>query len=254
MLAKLRPRSAYDVMAVLSLFLVVAGGSAYATHELILSSDIVDGEVKTPDIANAAVVTDKIAQAAVTSGKVKNDNLTGGDILDESLAGLDVADNSLKGADVDEATLDQVPAAVLGGKGRSAGGNGFACDPETETFVDCGFVRLDIPAQNRARGTRVLVTGAITGFIELNFEEEGQGGCRLHTSPPGGPSTPLLQTETGFVVSDEDLGDYMESAAMTAVTPPLGPGTVDFGIECAEFNSGLDFVRAKIAAVAISPN
>lgn len=30
MLAKLRPRSVYDVMAALSLFLLVAGGSAYA--------------------------------------------------------------------------------------------------------------------------------------------------------------------------------------------------------------------------------
>jgi hypothetical protein len=254
MLAKLRPRSAYDVMAALSLFLVVAGGSAYATHELILSSDIVDGEVKTPDIANAAVVTDKLAQAAVTSGKVKNDNLVGGDILDESLTGLDVADNTLKGADVDEPTLDQVPAAVLGGKGRSAGGNGFACDPESAAFVDCGFVRLDIPAQSRTRGTRVLVTGAITGFIELNVEEDGEGACRLHTSPPGGPATPLVQTETPFLVSDEARGDYTEVGAMMAVTPPLGPGTVDFGIECAEFNSGLDFVSAKIAAVAISPN
>jgi hypothetical protein len=240
-------------MAAVALFLVVAGGSAYATHELILSSDIVDGEVKTPDIANAAVVTDKLVQGAVTSGKVKDDNLTGGDILDGSLTGLDVADNSLKGADVDEATLDQVPVAVLGGKGRSAGGG--SCDPESDAFVDCGFVRLDIPAQNRAGGTRVLVTAAIRAFIELNVEEQGQGVCRLHTSPPGGPATPLAQTSTYFIVSDEDLGDFSDNGSMMAVTPPLGPGTVDFGIECAEpLSGGLDFDTAKIAAVALSPN
>jgi hypothetical protein len=253
MLTKLRPRSAYDVMAALALFLVVAGGSAYATHELILSSDIVDGEVKTPDIANAAVVTDKLVQGSVTSGKVKNDNLVGGDIADESLTGLDVFDNSLKGADVDEATLDQVPSAVLGGKGRSAGGNSTACDPEGTAFVDCGFVRLDIPAQSRARGTRVLVIGALEGVRE-NGGDFGVGDCRLGFSRPAVPGTSLVETTMHFIVSDDDFGDLSERGATMAVTPPVGPGTVDFGIECNQWQGGIYFNRAKIAAVAISPN
>jgi hypothetical protein len=252
MLATLRPRSAYDVIAALALFLVVAGGTAYATHEMILSSDIVDGEVKTPDIANAAVVTDKIPQGAVTSGKVKNDNLVGGDVLDGSLSGSDAADNSLKGADVDESTLDQVPSAVLGGKGRSR--RAGSCDPDaSEGFRDCGFVRLDIPAQNRTRGTRVLVVGWLEGFNEVSVDDFGVGICRLGWSPPGASGTPLVESETLFRTSS-DIGDFIEHGTMIAVTPPIGPGTFDFGIECAQDQGGIFFNRPTVAAVAISPN
>jgi hypothetical protein len=251
MLTKLRPRSAYDVMAALSLFLVVAGGSAYATHELILSSDIVDGEVKTPDIANAAVVTDKLSQGAVTTGKVKDENLFGVDVADGSLTGLDVAPNSLKGADVDESALGEVPIAVLGGYGRSFGGSN-SCDPdEPNQYVDCGFVRLDLPAQNRAGGTRVLMIGGVRGKTEVPFPW-GQGTCRLGWSLPDAPGTPLAGSVT-FFDTEDDRGDS-ENAPLMGVTPLVGPGTLDFGMECREDAGGISFQRASIAAVAISPN
>ena len=58
--AKFRPRSAYDVMAALALFLVIAGGSAYAANT-VFSTDIVDGQVKAQDIG-AAAVTSKLAR------------------------------------------------------------------------------------------------------------------------------------------------------------------------------------------------
>ena len=41
-------------MGALSLFIVLAGGTAYAANT-IRSADIVNGEVKTADLANAAV-------------------------------------------------------------------------------------------------------------------------------------------------------------------------------------------------------
>jgi hypothetical protein len=253
---RIRAAVRHQWAGLIALFLVLTGGSAYALDgsNTVFSDDIVDGEVKTPDIANAAVVTDKLAQAAVTSGKVKNDNLVGGDVADESLTGLDVADNSLKGADVDESTLDQVLSAVLGGKGRSAGGNGSACDPDSSAFVDCGFVRLDIPAQNRAAGTRVLVIGAIRGVVEFGDDDRGGGFCQLGFSPPDVPGTTLVQSETIFNTSDDDPGDFSQNGTMIAVTPPIGPGTFDFGIQCEESDGRVRFVRAKIAAVALSPN
>jgi hypothetical protein len=106
MLAQLRPRSAYDVMAALSLFLVIAGGTAYAANT-VFSTDIVDGEVRTPDVAAGAVTSTKLAGGAVTSEKVG----------DNSLGGRDVFDNSLKGADIDESTLTSI------GGGGPAGGD-----------------------------------------------------------------------------------------------------------------------------------
>jgi hypothetical protein len=50
MFGKLRPRSAYDVMAALALFVALSTGGAYAANT-VFSTDIVDGEVKTPDLA-----------------------------------------------------------------------------------------------------------------------------------------------------------------------------------------------------------
>jgi hypothetical protein len=106
-LAKLRPHLTYaNVMATFAVFLGLSTGGAYAANT-IFSSDIVDGQVKTPDLASAAVAPDKLAGGAVTSEKVK----------DNSLAGRDVFDNSLKGADIDESTLTSI------GGGGPAGGD-----------------------------------------------------------------------------------------------------------------------------------
>ena len=68
----IRPRLIALVRAqwagLLALFLVIAGGTAYAANT-VSSTDIVDGQVKTLDLANAAVVTAKVAEGAVTSSK-----------------------------------------------------------------------------------------------------------------------------------------------------------------------------------------
>jgi hypothetical protein len=89
----LRPRSAYDVMAALALFLVVAGGTAYAlaAANSVDSASIIDGEVRNRDVA----------ANAIGSGKV-------------------IAD-SLRGEDIDESTLGAVPNSNrLGGQPASA--------------------------------------------------------------------------------------------------------------------------------------
>ena len=136
MLAKLRPRSAYDVMAALALFIALATGTAYAANT-IGSSDIIDGQVKTADlganavnsskiangqvtaadIAQAAVTIDELAQAAVGNPELRNDAVTTQKVLNGTLLGADVADNTLKGADIDESTLSGI------GGGGPAGGD-----------------------------------------------------------------------------------------------------------------------------------
>jgi hypothetical protein len=91
MLAKFRPRSAYDVMAALALFLALSTGAAYAANT-VFSTDIVDGEVKTPDLANGAVGQGKLGANSVITGKVVDDSLGGADILESSLAKVPNAD------------------------------------------------------------------------------------------------------------------------------------------------------------------
>ena len=50
----------------LALFLVIAGGTAYAANT-VFSTDIVDGEVKSADLANNAVRSNKVADGQITA-------------------------------------------------------------------------------------------------------------------------------------------------------------------------------------------
>ncbi len=119
----------------LALFLVIAGGTAYAANT-VLSSDIVDGEVKTADIGNnqirsvdlrndtlsgGGLQSSDIAPGAITAADVAGESLTGdevadesltvSDITDESLTGDVVASDTLTGSDVLESSLGVVPDA-----------------------------------------------------------------------------------------------------------------------------------------------
>jgi hypothetical protein len=115
MLSKLRPRLTYaNVVSTLCLFLVVAGGTAYAA-DTVFSTDIVDGEVKTADLANAAVTNGKLKADSVTTGKVAADTLGAADLAPGSVGTSEVTDNSLTGADVDEFSLVGVAADSLDG-------------------------------------------------------------------------------------------------------------------------------------------
>ena len=105
MLRKLRPRLTYaNVVSTLCLFLVVAGGTAYAANT-VFSTDIVDGEVKTADLASPAVTNNKLAANSVTTGKVVNESLGALDLGAGSVGTSEVTDNSLTGADVAESSL-----------------------------------------------------------------------------------------------------------------------------------------------------
>lgn len=95
MLRKLRPRSAYDVMAAIAFFAVVAGGSAYAAatvgsgsikNDAVLSRHIADGEVKNPDLAANAVGTGK-----VLDGSLLKRDLKAGQLAPTGSAGGDLA-------------------------------------------------------------------------------------------------------------------------------------------------------------------
>jgi hypothetical protein len=117
MLARLRPHLTYaNVVSTICLCLVVGGGSAYAANT-IFSSDIVDGEVKTPDLANEAVSGPKLKPSAVSTDRIAGGAVTTDKVKDNNLAGRDVLDNSLKGADIDESTLTSI------GGGGPAGGD-----------------------------------------------------------------------------------------------------------------------------------
>ncbi len=109
MLEKVRPRSIYDVMALIACVGVVAGGTAYAANtigssdvvdESLLSQDIKNGEVKATELAGAAVTNSKLATNAVGSGKVVDESLAALDLGPDSVGTSEVAGSALTGADV----------------------------------------------------------------------------------------------------------------------------------------------------------
>ena len=69
-----------NVVATLALVIAIGGGAAYAANT-ILSTDIVNGEVKTPDLATDAVTAPKIK-----AGEVKTQDLAGGAVTAAKLA------------------------------------------------------------------------------------------------------------------------------------------------------------------------
>ena len=86
-----RRRLSYaNVMATLSVFMVLAGGTALAATTL------------TPNSVTSKTVRDnKLKSVDLKDGKAVSTD----DVIDGSLTGVDLADNSLTGDDVDESTL-----------------------------------------------------------------------------------------------------------------------------------------------------
>src|SRR3954468_16599462 len=72
-----KPSPAF-VIACVALFVSLGSGAAYAANT-IFSTDIVDGEVKTPDLADQTVTTQKLAFNSIGTGRIIDNTLTSAD-------------------------------------------------------------------------------------------------------------------------------------------------------------------------------
>jgi hypothetical protein len=181
MLRKLRPRSAYDVMAALALFLVVAGGSAYAVvaANQVNSNSIINGQVKNQDLATNSVGT----------GKIKPHGVKISDLGTNSVSSEKVGADALNGGDVDESSFVGVNASQLGGVASGEFLHGLttrtAETAKNSTAIKDRFVQCP-------SGTKVVGGGA--GVYEVN-----------------GSGNPVLSTD-----SDEDLALSHSSPVITS--------------------------------------
>ena len=254
MLRKLRPRSAYDVMAALALFLVVTGGTAFAVvaANQVNSASIIDKQVKRRDIADGAIGPFKIKP-----GGIANFNLGPG-----SVDSGKVSNNSLTGADIDEGTLAQVPdSARLGGRsladlltngGQSTVGN---CNPNSTSAVVCSQVSV---ASSITSNFLVVAGGSWYGADELaaqfgDGDITDRGSCVLARG--GGPAG--TDITIGSVVH---LGDNGNTHSGTAVADGFGlvgvaanvpAGTTTFKVRCAESNADFHVQDLGLAAVRL---
>lgn len=230
----------------------LAPATAYATHLVVRSSDIVDGEVRSVDIGNDQVRSADVRDDTLIAGglravdlgpnsigtsEVGPDALTAEDLANNIIGSEEVVDNALEGVDIKESTLAQVPSALLGGFGRT--GAESNCDPETTTHITCAATGvINVPP-----GARALLLARVRASTE-GTDDSGNGECRLGTSSIG----TVPNTGYSFV-----LGDFLEfeMATLIGVTPPLPAGPTDFGIDCNQIAGGSINYREVSATVVL---
>lgn len=91
-----RPRLTYaNVVSSLALFLVIAGGSAFAANQL----------------AKNSVGTKQLKKNAVTAAKLKKNSVTTAKLNKNAVTGAKIKNGAVTGAKIDEASLGTVPSA-----------------------------------------------------------------------------------------------------------------------------------------------
>jgi hypothetical protein len=241
---RIREHIRSNLVGYLALFVALSGTAYAATigpndiqDNAIRSRHIEDGQVRTQDVAKDttthALTGANVANGGLTGADVANGSLSGSQVADGSLAGADVQNNSLTGTQINESSLGQVPLAQVGGFGRATYGG--SCYPSGAAFVDCVVLTVNLPTQSK-----VLLIGATEAAPQNG---DAAGACKLVTQFGDIPNT----------VADYSLhGGDLVSGSLVGITGPLGPGSVDFGVDCNKTGGTMEYF-AHLAAIQISP-
>jgi hypothetical protein len=191
-LARLRPRSIYDVMAVIGCVAAVGTGTAYAANT-VFSTDIVDGEVKHADIAgnavtstniyNGSVLGPEIHDDAVTSDKVAAATLTASDLATDSVSSSEIQTDAVGATEVADDTIDggEIVNQSLGSQDLAT--NAITADELTNNVVTSGKV-----ANNSLTTADVAGTDS-NGSISLGAGSVANGRCKSYDITVGGAKT-----------------------------------------------------------------
>ena len=205
MLRNLRPRSIYDVFALLALLVAVGGTSAYAANT-IRSGDIIDNEVTTTDVrddtlgfgglfaqdlAAGSVRSSEVLDDSLASADIKNSSLTGGDLVDLTVRGNDIGFNTITGENILDGSLEDEDLGVAFVN--------FTTNIDAVPAHDC---RIDPINGVGAQGDHMLLT-------------------------------PNATTGGGRIVYSITYSDTAENAWLTSCniwSSPITPGTVRFNL------------------------
>jgi hypothetical protein len=157
MLARLRPRSVYDVLAAIACFGVLAGGTAYAANT-----------IGSNDVINDSLLSEDIKQAALKGGDIAPNTISSTRILDDSLGSVDIKDGSLDDEDIGQGTFVNFDGDI--GNVPASG-----CVNRLVTGVNAQFdhVLLTPNYHNATRDLSYSVrystqTGALEGFVSIH--------------------------------------------------------------------------------------
>jgi hypothetical protein len=86
-----------NVCSFLALTIAISTGGAYAANT-VFSTDIVNGEVKTPDLATNAVTSTRILNGAVNMADIKAGAVTSSRVASDTLTASDIAGGESNGS------------------------------------------------------------------------------------------------------------------------------------------------------------
>jgi len=256
-----------NVVGYISLFLVMAGGTAWASHgapNSIDSADVVNNSLTTADLRNGVAVTsvdvkdDSRANGGLIGADIAADTLTGADIADTgSLGTLEINegslfnDNSLGGSDINESTLGKVPdagavdgidstqIATARGDNADTGECSGSLDILDETCAD-----VDLSLAHPGR----VVVDAVGSWQMLNGPARANCYVRADNDQLGDPNFSPLMT-----VADNGSLDVNDPISVQLVTTVLPAGLHSFEFKC-NTESGAstsDIDGAYISAVLV---
>ncbi len=235
-----------NVVSTLCLFLVVAGGAAYAANT-VFSSDIVDNEVFSADVRNdtlsgGGLGAIDLASGSVRSGEISNDEIRSIDVRDDTLSG-----GGLVGADVVESSLGTVPdASALDGLDSSR----FKNPGATGATANCA------PLAGTETCASATVPGLTTGddvYVSAWWRWSGhnagadQALCEIRRG-----TAPLQQTLFGQNGNEHDDAPNSLNASLIALDTAAPAGTSIYSLSCREDNGDVRLHFARVIAFRLS--
>jgi len=124
----MRPRLSYaNVVATISLFLVLTGGAAYALDgsNTVFTDDLVNGDVKVADIGQGAVATDELANNQVKAADIGDGEVKAAEIANGQVGADEVADGQVRTQEIGNGQVqadDLAPGVAPGASGARAWG------------------------------------------------------------------------------------------------------------------------------------
>jgi hypothetical protein len=138
MLRKLRPRSAYDVIALLALF-VALGGSAYAAAT-ITGSDVVDESLTGNDIKGTnGVGSTQGVNGTITGADIAGQKAlsNGQPLINGSINTYDIQDRGLRGADLELGTVGKSELKAAQAWQNVQTPDAGHCQPPADGYFSC---------------------------------------------------------------------------------------------------------------------
>ena len=258
MLRRLWPRVIYaNVTSTLALFLVVAGGTAYAANT-IRTGDIVDNEVTSADVRDdslgfGGLGAQDLGPGSVRSSEVQDFSLGNGDFLTGSVDGRVVTDNSITSTDVQLSTLQGSDVAANTLAGADINESSLIMPPTTTvTFAgpssavslnnDASFTKVvgkTLPAGSYA----IVATANTSSGVAFRGDNVRDAVCELRNGGGfiGGATDRRVIPEAEFVKRTLSMNGGAQV--------PAGGGEVSLWCKSQSANETVDYAQMMITRV-----